>query len=294
MSATWSFVMPSIINIIKALLLLLVAFIVAAIVRKLISLLLKKIIPKKIAEKNIDLVKSIIRFVAEITYIIVFLLFIPAIFALLGVESASGPIVAMLEGIIAFIPNIIVAVLIIYIGVTLAMLCSAIVEKLIQSSNIDSRLATFVPEKKQPIKISQVSATFIRILLIIFFTVQGLNVLHLEILDKIGIAVIGYIPYVIAATLIFIGCFLLDTLVSNTLAKKQCYGLTMLLKVTIYVLGVFMMLSQLKIATTVVHSAFIIIITAIAVAFALSFGLGGRDFAGRLLRRIEDGWRDKR
>ena len=55
-----------------------------------------------------------------------------------------------------------------------------------------------------------------------------------------------------------------------------------------YCLAVFMTLNQLGIATSIVNSAFIIILGAAAAAFAIAFGLGGREFAGNVLHKLEN------
>lgn len=54
----------------------------------------------------------------------------------------------------------------------------------------------------------------------------------------------------------------------------------------ILVLGGFMVLNQLTIAPVIVNSAFILLVAALALAFALSFGLGDLDFASNLLNKI--------
>ena len=286
--------LPNLISIAKGILLLIVAFIVAAIVKKLVSMILTRILPKKDSNTNSEFCSSIIKFTARISYIVVFLLFVPGIFSLMGVDAAAGPIIKMLEGIVAFIPNIIVAILIIYIGMTLSRLCGAIVERLLKTSKMDELIVRLIPEEKKMIPISRICSTVVEMLLIIFFVVQGLDVLHLEILDGIGTAVIGYLPCVLAASLIFTGCFCLDSFLGAVLEKGGHYGVSMLTKVVIYVIGVFMILSQLGIATTIVNSAFIIIIAAIAVAFAISFGIGGRGFAEKILSQLEESWKSEK
>jgi hypothetical protein len=59
-------------------------------------------------------------------------------------------------------------------------------------------------------------------------------------------------------------------------------------KAAIIVLAAFMTLNQLGIATSIVNSAFIIVLGAIAVAFAIAFGIGGREFAGNVLQNLEN------
>ena len=55
------------------------------------------------------------------------------------------------------------------------------------------------------------------------------------------------------------------------------------IKIGILVIGAFMVLNQLGIATKIVNSAFVIILAALGVAFAIAFGIGGRDFAKKTL-----------
>ena len=49
-----------------------------------------------------------------------------------------------------------------------------------------------------------------------------------------------------------------------------------------------MTLSQLGFAKSIVNIAFIIILAGLAIAFAISFGLGGREFASRCLTKLEE------
>ena len=65
-------------------------------------------------------------------------------------------------------------------------------------------------------------------------------------------------------------------------------GLAKLVKVAIFTLAGFMILSQLDIASSIVNTAFVVTLSAIAVAFALAFGLGGKDFAKKTLDKVEN------
>ena len=49
-----------------------------------------------------------------------------------------------------------------------------------------------------------------------------------------------------------------------------------------------MILGQLEIASVIVNTAFIVTISAIAISFALAFGLGGRDFAKKTLDKVDE------
>lgn len=97
-----------------------------------------------------------------------------------------------------------------------------------------------------------------------------------------------YLPYVLAAVLILLGCYVADSLAQKALNKNGHKVLALGCKIGIYGIGAFLILSELGIAQKLVDAAFILIVAALAVAFALSFGIGGREFAGRALEKLEN------
>jgi hypothetical protein len=62
----------------------------------------------------------------------------------------------------------------------------------------------------------------------------------------------------------------------------------------VILLSVFMALQELGIATDIVTTAFAILFGAIALAMALSFGLGNRDLAGEVTREWYDSYKRER
>jgi hypothetical protein len=62
----------------------------------------------------------------------------------------------------------------------------------------------------------------------------------------------------------------------------------------VIILAVFMSLQQLGVATDIVTTAFAIIFGAIALALALSFGLGNRELAGEITRTWYERYRAER
>ena len=82
---------------------------------------------------------------------------------------------------------------------------------------------------------------------------------------------------------------LLATYVQKIVLKSfpNSKATAILLKVLVIILGVFVTLYQLGVAIDLVNSTFIIILGAIAVAFAIAFGIGGREFASHMLAKAE-------
>lgn len=226
---------------------------------------------------------------STVVYVLIFVPILATALDTLGVAALSKPIVALLDQVVGFIPNMITAVLLLVIGGFLAKLIGNLVEKLLETSGINqySKYLSF-DEKAANYSLSKVIANLVRAVLGVFFLVQAIAVLNLEVLNTIGFSVIAFLPAVISALLILAlavvgGNILADffTKVTNNkfLGEVVRYGLL--------VLAVFMTLDQLNIAPAIVQSTFTIILSALAVAFALAFGLGGRDFAAKQLDKLD-------
>lgn len=96
-------------------------------------------------------------------------------------------------------------------------------------------------------------------------------------------------PAVLSAVIIVaIGMFAAGA-AEGAIVKKnpEAKAMGLAVKVVIYVVTVFICLSQLGVAKTIVETTFILIIAAICVAFAIAFGVGGRKFAADNLEKLE-------
>ena len=126
---------------------------------------------------------------------------------------------------------------------------------------------------------------------LVMFTVMlvAANALGLDSLAQVFSELVSYIPSVIAAIVIVIlGIVLGDVVAGLILAGTgSLHGgptLARAGKGGVIILAVFMSLQQLGVATDIVTTAFAIIFGAIALALALSFGLGNRELAGEITR----------
>ena len=100
---------------------------------------------------------------------------------------------------------------------------------------------------------------------------------------------VSYIPSVIAAIVIILVGIVLGGFVGGLIAASAgaLHGGRALARVGrggVILLAIFMALQELGIATDIVTTAFAILFGAIALALALSFGLGNRELAGEVTR----------
>lgn len=278
-------------NILAAVLVLWVGFFIARLVRELLVPVFNRLKVNTLQEKAGIQVADTGRLSDTLAYIIYVLILIPVIIAslqVLNIHAVSAPAIQMLDTIFKFIPNILASLVIIIIGCMVARFSGNIVENLIASAGFDAKLSERLETKGNSFVLSKVIGKTIHTVMVVFFIVESFGVLHLSVLTGIGNAIISYMPYVLASVLILIACYICDGLASKALLKGNHTVLALVSKISIYTIGAFMVLSELGIAKEIVNTAFILIIAALATAFAISFGIGGRDFAGKALKKLEN------
>lgn len=125
------------------------------------------------------------------------------------------------------------------------------------------------------------------------------NALGLESLASLFGELVGYIPSVVAAVVIIIvgivlGDFVGGLIGASTVSLHGGPTLARVGKGGVVLLAVFMSLQELGVATEIVTTAFAIIFGAIALAMALSFGLGNRELAAEITREWYDRYKAER
>lgn len=277
-------------NVLAAAVILCVGFFVAKLVRELLVPVFDKIKVNRLQEKAGMEVADSAKLSNTLAYIVYVLILIPVIITalrVLNISAISDPAIAMLNIIFTYIPSILAALVIIVIGCMVAKFAGNIVKSLIASAGLDAKLASLLDGKAGKFELSKTIGMTVQIVMIVFFAVESLNVLHLQVVTNIGAAVIGYLPYVLAAVLILIACYVCNAIAQKALKKNGHTTYAVACQCAIYLIGGFMVLSELGIAKEIVNTVFIVIVAAVAVAFAISFGVGGREFAGRSLKKLE-------
>ena len=278
-------------HIVAAVIVLVVGFLIARLVRQILVPVFAKLNVDKLQEKAGIEVTSNDKLSNTLAYIVYVLILIPMIIMALDVlhiNVISDPAVHMLNIIFGYIPNIFVALVIIVIGCYIGKFVGQIVTRLIASAGLDSKLTKLLDNDKQKFVLSKFVGTLVQVIVIISFVVEGVDVLKLQILTNIGAVVIGYIPALLSAVIILAISYFASSIAEKALRKNGYEKFAVVAKTVIIVLGVFMILSQLSIASTIVNSAFKLILAALAVAFAISFGIGGKEFAAHSLKKLED------
>ncbi len=225
----------------------------------------------------------------NVAYGFILLVVITSALDQLGIAAISGPTNAIVSAIFAAIPNILGAIIIIALGVFISNLVAGLLENLLAGVGTDTLIEKITGAPAKKVVLSKVIASVVKYLMIVIFLVQGINVLNLPVLTGVGEVILGFVPTAISIVLILaIGIFAANTAeaaIVNKFPKAKASAL--IAKAAIYVVLGFLCLSQLGIANAIVEGTFILIIAAICVAFAISFGIGGRNFAANQLEKLE-------
>ena len=282
-------------NILAAFIIIVVGFFVADIIRQLLTSILKRLNVDSIQEK-VGIVSTenatISSVISYIAYVAIIIPVIIAALEVLNISAISNPAIAMFNKIILFVPNIIIAIAIIIVGIFIAKIVGKLLTSILSSIGTDTFIEKLLPNENYKLKdfyLSKFIGETVKYIIILLFVVEAINVVKLEVLQFVGTAIISYLPFVISAIIIIIVALLLAAWVENLILKNfpQAKITAISTKYGIIALAVFMMLNQLGIAATIVNAAFIIILGALAVAFAIAFGIGGREFASNILKKAE-------
>ncbi|MBH0171481.1 mechanosensitive ion channel [Fictibacillus sp. 18YEL24] len=285
-------------KLLGAAIILFVGWLVAKVVKEIIVNFLESIGTDRLASKlgaDRALEKtSLSQIIGTIVYVFILIPVVISALETLDINGISGPAIGMLGQIMDMIPNIIVAILLVAVGLWLGTSVKQAVTSLLERVGFNGIFYKMglgsLHKTNQTFTISEMIGYAAQVVVVLLFTIEALQLVKLESLVNILSVVIAYIPMVLTAVLILgIGFYAGDLVkrVVQSMIKQQTEGklLGNIAKYTIITLAFFMALDQLGVAKTIVNAAFILILGGFTIAFGLAFGLGGREAAGRTLNK---------
>lgn len=282
-------------NILLAAVILTIGILVAKLVKNLVynlasTLKVDHYVDKFVgtSEKN-EKKDSVASALAMICYLLVLIPIAIVALEALKISTITEPIVTVLNSILSAIPNILVAAILLTVGIVIAKVAGNLITSLLENTGIDKMAANLYPTDKTPsTSLSKIIGQVVAVIVGLFFVVEALGALNLKVLDHVGEAIIGYLPNLLFAVIIlglgFFGGQFVGKMLTNATKNKW---LGIIVQVVFGVFAVFMALDQLDFANNIVNTAFLFIVGGLAVAFAVAFGLGGRDFAHHQLEKLD-------
>src|ERR687896_633326 len=196
------------------------------------------------------------------------------------------------------IPALLGALIIVFAGYLLARVLEKLVERFLRRIRLNNLLerggvTQAVERSGSEVNPTRVLANLVFWLVMFAVILLASNALGLQSLADVFSELVSYIPSVIAAIVIIIigivlGEFVGGLIMASAGAVHGGPALSRIGKGGVIMLAVFMALQELGIANEIVTTAFAILFGAIALAMALSFGLGNRELAGEITREWYD------
>lgn len=197
-----------------------------------------------------------------------------------------------------FVPQLMAALVLLFVGWVVAKLVRAGMVKLLRILQFDklserSGIEAFLKQGQLEVSLGGLLAGLMYWLIILIVIVTVSNSLGLHIVAELFNRIVLYIPNIIVAILVLVlGAILarfINRLIFAYLSNIGVQGALTISTISEYATLIFVFfvaLEQLNIGRELLTAAFIIGFGAVGLAFALAFGLGGRDWAAGVIARM--------
>ena len=270
-----------------------VGYILAKIVRGIVEGLSNSLGLQTQAEK-IGLFKNsnVSKFLGSFVFAIIIITALIVAFEALGIEAISQPATAMLNQIMYAIPQIIAAGLILIVAYVVSRFVGRLVAELVSGAGVDEiPMKLDVQRFLGKTRVSDIIGCLIVFFTMLFAVSEAADRLGLEQISVLIAMFIQFGASILLGAVILVVGFWLANVVANVIQRGEYNSsrwLGNLVRILIMGLVIAMGLRAMGIADSIVNLAFGLTLGSVAVAFALAFGLGGRQPAERLLSDLLD------
>lgn len=278
-------------NLLWAGLIFFIGMMVARIVRDLVVTTLQTVDFDKWANRggvdNVTGNSAISKTIGTIVYVLIAIPVAIAALEQLEIQSISEPASDMLRMIFAAIPNIIAAAILLGIGYLISRFVVQVAKEVLPGLGVDRALSEsgLVAEGTTA---SGIIARVAQVAILLFFAIAATRILGFPELTAILDQLLELGGRVIFGAVVIAFGFLIANLLARLISGDagSSTAATIVRWATI-ILFVFMGLQFTGIGGMIPANALTILIAGIAVAGALAFGLGGRDWAARKLDQMD-------
>ncbi|MDE2030823.1 MAG: hypothetical protein KGI58_00985 [Patescibacteria group bacterium] len=208
-------------------------------------------------------------------------------------------LIGLWYGFMSFVPSLLGAIILFIIGWIVGSVIGKAIAQLISALKIDKLFdsagaSDFMNRTGLKLNVGGFIGGIVKWFIIVVFLMASLQIMGLtQVNDFLSQTVLYYLPKVIIATFVLV----IATVISDTMKKlveasakaANIRSANMLGSITRYAIWTFafiIALSELGIATAFMQILFTGLVAGLAIAFGLSFGLGGKDAASRAIENI--------
>jgi hypothetical protein len=230
--------------------------------------------------------------VGLIVYVLVLIPVLIASLNTLKLDAVTRPASEMLNTILMALPLVFGATLVLAIAYFVGRAVSGLLTNVLAGIGFDSILVKLgigkEPEKEDTTP-SAIVGHLVLVAIMLFASIEAVGMLGFEVLGTLMAEFMVFAGQILLGLIIFgIGLYLADLAAKTVEASStaQARLLALATRISIMVLAGAMALRQMGLANEIITLAFGLLLGAIAVAFALAFGIGCRDLAGEAAKNM--------
>ena len=207
------------------------------------------------------------------------------------VTTITNSFYELVDGAVAFVPKLIVALLLLLVGFIVARAVSKLVRaglSYIENNSMTQKFFSSVDVTM--ITISDITALFVRYAILLIFINAAVDVLELQVLSSTFDAILAFVPKIFAAVIVagltLLAGNVVKDLVSESTEKagvKAHKGLGSAARAVVLVFGFPLAAAQLGLDLTIINNNITVVMAGIMLALGLAFGLGGRETAAKII-----------
>lgn len=201
-------------------------------------------------------------------------------------------------GVVGFVPNLLVAIVVVLLGWGIGALLGRVVSQIIKAIKIDEALRRagvedFINKGGISLNSGAFLGGLVRWFVMLVFLIGAFEILGLSQVTAFLRDILDYLPQVIVAVLILIAAGLVadamkKVVLSSAMAADVSSAgfLATVAKWVVWVFAILVALSQLGIASGFVQTIFTGLVVALSLGLGLAFGLGGQEAASRVIEKV--------
>lgn len=198
-----------------------------------------------------------------------------------------------------FVPKLLAVIVILFFGWMVAKLVRIGVKRLLEITQFDafakrSGLESFMRSANFNVTLSGIISQVIYWLVILLFVITCANSLGLTEVASLLKELASYLPHIIVAILVVIFGTLFARFINrlvfawlHSIKFEQALVISTSAEYCIQILAIFIGLEQLGIGMQLIHALFVIVFGAVFLALAIAFGLGGKEWAAKIIQQAE-------
>lgn len=290
-------------NLLAATIILVIGWFIARILQKIVTNLLIVMGSEKLSER-VGLTKimgsqGLAGLIGLVVYILILIPVLIAALQALAIDAITLPVSNMLAQMLAILPNLFGAALVLGVAFILAKIVAELAVNLLAGIGFDSlpeRLGLAKPYAEgaePPAKTpSQMVGYIVIVAIMLFALIEATQMLKFALLADIIYEFTLFAGHVLMGLIIFaIGIYLanlaFNAVVSSGMSSSKLPAHAA--RISILVFAGAMALRQMGLANEIINLAFGLLLGAIAVAIALAFGLGGKEIAAQEIKKWLEG-----